>query len=160
MFCFVFFPLWRIWIYLFRYLRLLSFEIIIIIIIRRIDGDFQGQYLPSLSIDTERFGKMAANEMQRNEFITYFICSRISLGTRSLFFFPTTSFTGAFSSSSCLDVRCLREIYESVIDIIWDECFVVRTSVKNWTILTFILLPLEGQSTYEIQFYFIVVSFF
>ena len=42
------------------------------------------------------------------------------------------SFTGALSSNSRLDVRkSLSEICKSVIEIFWDEVFIVRNTVKK-----------------------------
>ena len=43
------------------------------------------------------------------------------------------SLTGALSSNSRLDIcsRSVSEIYKSIIEIIWDEVFMVRNTVRN-----------------------------
>ena len=96
--------------------------------IRWFDRDFQGQYLPSLSvnyvaINTERFGKMTANEIQRNEFITCIICRRIS-GHWKFISFSATSFTGLFPPvAASMFVKFERNLWERYRHILrWIFC--------------------------------------
>ena len=51
--------------------------------------------------------------------------------------FLPKSFTRAFSSNSCVAVRRLSQIYKSVLEIVWDEVFIVDyfTMIHTFTFL-------------------------
>ena len=114
----------------------------------RLDRIFQGQYPSSLSINYVSINKDFEKNKQhswikmkicyhqcfvhigvfiasRNDIITYFTC--ISLYWEV---FLPKSFKAACSLNHCLHIRDVwAKIYESVIDISWDEVFLARNSV-------------------------------
>ena len=88
---------------------------------------------------------------QRNDAITYFTCSSLSRHLESS--------TGAFLHYR---PRCswnLSEICMRVIEIFWDEVFMVRNRIKNgqsWCLAVIC----RKRSASDIQFHLIVVSIF
>ena len=70
------------------------------------------------------------------------------------------SFTGAFLSNSRLDVREVKKAKSlSVIEILWNEVFMVRNTVKNgqsWCLAVIC----RKQSAFDMLFYLTVVSIF
>ena len=73
----------------------------------------------------QRFVHVGVFIASRNDVITYFTCI-----SRYWEVFLPKSFKGACSLNRCLNIRdVLVKIYESVIEIFWDEVFFARNSV-------------------------------
>ena len=142
--------------------------------LRWLDTVFQGQYLPSLSINYDAINKdfeklppqmyqikikicydQGCNDIgvviaMKRRYYQFYLQQYIS----ALGIFLPKSFTGAFSSNSGLDVLL---ICESVIELFWGEVLMVRNTVKNgksWCLAGICM----KQSAFDMQFHIKVVS--
>ena len=110
--------------------------------------DFSGQYLPSLSINhvaiDSWYGKMTTTALskkgenlswvvlcwhrsRRNDVVIHSICSRISRPD----FFSTIAHGSLFLQYLPQYSWSLSKTYEKVIEIFWDEVFMVGNAVKS-----------------------------
>ena len=126
---------------------------IAVVALRWLDTVFQGQFFPSLRIKyitiNNDFEKLPLQLYQIKTKICYDQgCNDIGVDIGAtklrhyLFYLQQyflvlgavhpKSFTGEFLSNSCLDVREVKKAKSlSVIEILWNEVFMVRNTVKN-----------------------------